>query len=369
MDWQYNQYATIKGNKNNTYSSWYMHIQPKLIIGKSNLHFICATQGQEISKTYALPQMRILIQHNTRDNMHKVNVELDLKSSSPSMMSMVDKTFSSDPLNITLGNPDLKQRTDYSAILRYESRQWLKDKGRSLYASAGVDLASNIVAVSYTYDKTNGVRTTKPTTVNGYWHPWLNAGYTTPTDKSKRLTPKLDARGSPYHKIDYSSNSPAVGPIRVKTDEFNYTGNAELSYRYKKLSFGLSANLSHNHTVANRDDFDDVDTWAYRYGANAVAELPWKLQLSTDLTMYSRRGFTSSNMNRDDLVWNARLAKTLWKGRLTVKLDAWDMLGNLSNVVSGVNSQHRWEYYYNVIPRYAMLRVAYKFNKQPKKRP
>lgn len=49
-------------------------------------------------------------------------------------------------------------------------------------------------------------------------------------------------------------------------------------------------------------------------------------------------------------------------------LDAWDILGNLSNVVSGVNSQSRWEYYYNVIPRYVMLRLAYKFNKQPKKR-
>lgn len=237
MDWQYNKYATIKGNENNTYSSWYIHIQPKLIIGKSNLHFTCATQGQEISKTYALPQMRILIQHNTRDNMHKVNAELNLKSSSPSMMSMVDKTFSSDPLNITLGNPDLKQRTDYSAVPRYESRQWLKNKGRSLYASVGVDLASNIVAVSYTYDKTTGVRTTKPTTVNGYWHPCLNAGYTTPIGKRKRLTLKLDARGSLYHKIDHSSNSSTVEPIRVETDEFYYTGNAKLSYRYKKLSF------------------------------------------------------------------------------------------------------------------------------------
>lgn len=83
--------------------------------------------------------------------------------------------------------------------------------------------------------------------------------------------------------------------------------------------------------------------------------------------MFTRRGYESSMMNRDDLVWNARLSKSLWKNRLTVMVDAWDILGNLSNINAGLNSQNRWEYITNVIPRYALLRVVYRFNKQPKK--
>lgn len=48
-------------------------------------------------------------------------------------------------------------------------------------------------------------------------------------------------------------------------------------------------------------------------------------------------------------------------------LDAWDILGNLSNVNAGIDSRSRWEYYTNVIPRYVMLRLVYRFDKQPKK--
>ena len=49
-------------------------------------------------------------------------------------------------------------------------------------------------------------------------------------------------------------------------------------------------------------------------------------------------------------------------------VDGWDILGNLSNVSAGVNGQGRWEYSYNVIPRYALVRVLYRFDHQPKKR-
>lgn len=73
-------------------------------------------------------------------------------------------------------------------------------------------------------------------------------------------------------------------------------------------------------------------------------------------------------MNRDDLVWNARLSKSLWKNQLTLMVDAWDILGNLSNVNVGMNSRSMWEYYTNVIPRYAMLRLVYRLNRQPKKK-
>ena len=43
-----------------------------------------------------------------------------------------------------------------------------------------------------------------------------------------------------------------------------------------------------------------------------------------------------------------------------------DILGNLSNVDAGIDSRSRWEYYTNVIPRYVMLRLVYRFDKQPK---
>lgn len=38
--------------------------------------------------------------------------------------------------------------------------------------------------------------------------------------------------------------------------------------------------------------------------------------------MFSRRGYESSGMNTDNLVWNARLSKGILSGRLTFMVDA-----------------------------------------------
>ena len=55
-------------------------------------------------------------------------------------------------------------------------------------------------------------------------------------------------------------------------------------------------------------------------------------------------------------------------GKLTLALVGYDILGDLSNLSYSVNMQGVTETWRNVIPRYGMLRVIYKFNKQPKKK-
>lgn len=112
-----------------------------------------------------------------------------------------------------------------------------------------------------------------------------------------------------------------------------------------------------------------VDAADFNYGLTAKASLPWKLQLSTDFTVYSRRGYDDEKMNTDDLVWNARLARTLLGGRATVMIDGFDMLHQLSALSYSMNAQGRTETYRNVIPRYVMLHVIYRLNIKPKGQP
>lgn len=83
--------------------------------------------------------------------------------------------------------------------------------------------------------------------------------------------------------------------------------------------------------------------------------------------MFSRRGYEGSAMNTDNLIFNARLSRSIMKGKSTVMLDGFDIQGNLDNVTRFVNAQGRTETYTNVMPRYALLHVVYHFNKQPKR--
>jgi hypothetical protein len=99
---------------------------------------------------------------------------------------------------------------------------------------------------------------------------------------------------------------------------------------------------------------------------NAIVHLPWKFDLTTDLTLYGRTGYADASLNTADVVWNARLARALFKGKWVVMLDGFDILGQLSNVTRTINAQGRTETYTNVLPRYGLLHVIYKFQKNPK---
>lgn len=204
--------------------------------------------------------------------------------------------------------------------------------------------------------------------MDGNWNAWFNLGHTTPLDKSRRLTLSTTTAANYYHIINFSGSGATAVPLRTTTQTAVLNEDLRLSYRYKKMSVGLTGNAAWNHATADRDDFTDANTWSVRYGTHAVIDLPWAFQLSTELTMFTRRGYESGTMNRDDLVWNARLSKSLLPGRLSLMFDAWDILSNLSNVSAGIDSRHRWEYYTNVIPRYVMLRLVYRLDVQPRKR-
>ncbi len=144
-----------------------------------------------------------------------------------------------------------------------------------------------------------------------------------------------------------------------------------MGYSYKvgsSSNVGLKGNFAWYNTNSDRTDFNRINAFNFNYGAIATLQLPWHLQLATDLTMFSRRGYEGSSMNTDNLIWNARLSYTMLKGRLTWMLDGFDLLGQLDNVTRVVNAQGRTETYTNVLPRYAMLHVVYRFNKQPKKK-
>jgi hypothetical protein len=77
--------------------------------------------------------------------------------------------------------------------------------------------------------------------------------------------------------------------------------------------------------------------------------------------MFSKRGYYSELMNTDDLVWNAELSRSFLKDKLTLKLQAFDLLHQLSKVQYSVNAQGRTEIWNNCIPRYLMMTIGYRF--------
>ena len=61
--------------------------------------------------------------------------------------------------------------------------------------------------------------------------------------------------------------------------------------------------------------------------------------------------------------------KTFLDGNLSLILDGFDILNQLSGTSYLINGQGQTETYRNVLPRYIMGHIVYRLNIKPKKRP
>jgi hypothetical protein len=291
-------------------------------------------------------------------------------ASAPSMTYLVDARDDSNPLNTVWGNGNLKNTRNHNVGMGYQSLN--SEKERSLGMNMAYSIVQNAIAMGYVYDRVTGRRVSKPDKVNGNWNASASVEYSLPLDRAKHLTLNTNTNTNFYHNVDLISTADGTGnampPRRSTVRNLYLTESLKTEYRYGKYSVGIKASATWTNATSRRSDFSTVNAADISYGVKGQADLPWRFQLSTDLTMFSRRGYEDSRMNTDDLVWNARLAKRVMHGSVTFLLDGFDMLHQLSNVQRTLNGQGRTETYYNVIPRYLMLHVVCRLNKEPKRR-
>ena len=168
--------------------------------------------------------------------------------------------------------------------------------------------------------------------------------------------------------MDLSSDSPDQVPQTSAVRTTYLTQGLRINYSISSIHLGGKASGTYTRQTSPRAGFVTTDAASYQYGINCTADIPMGWQISTDATMYSRRGYADKAFNTDHFVWNIRVAKKFMKGRLTVMLDGFDILNNISNVRQTLNAQGRTETWYMSIPRYAMLHAVYRFSKSPQRK-
>jgi len=311
----------------------------------------------------------------------QLGLELGIEEKLPDLEQRINLRDDTDPMNIRLGNPDLRTAVTPHFGLRGVYRQ--KQGYHALEGS--YEPTYNAIAMGYVYDPQTGIRTYRPDNVNGNWS--TDGGYTFHRDFGEAKKLNLDL---PFH-VTYSQSVDLVGvtPLLSPEGDTNVLKSNEapsgavwgVTSTVHRLALSLSptfkADIGKHHFdlicqpvwdryTSDRQDFENFSAFTCRTSLAAILKLPWKLDLSTDITLYSRTGYADDALNTNDLVWNARLSRPFFKGRFIVMFDGFDILGQLSNVTRTLNAQGRTETYTNVMPRYALLHVVYRLNKKPK---
>ena len=281
-------------------------------------------------------------------------LRLQLQSRTPDLVSMVDMTDTTNPLYTMKGNGSLKNALRYNAYLSYRYKGFV-----IVTEYTKID---NALSQGYTYNSSTGVREGRYYNVDGNWSVNGDVNY---RKQIKNLTVSNNFVTTYTTSVDLiGQDTPEL--IRSKVYNLQFMDRFWLTYNLGKSSIGLNVKAQHDRFTSNLADFTQQNTWTVSSGVNAMLELPANFQLSTDFTVYNRRGYTDQALNTDNFVWNARLTYRALKGNLLLMLDGYDMLHDLSNVSYTINAQARTEVYRTVLPRYFMFHVQWRFNSNKK---
>lgn len=287
----------------------------------------------------------------------------------PSLSYLLDLVDDTDPLFISRGNPDLKNIRTTSAGINYW-RSYAKHMQNYGYQIAW-NHTGNAVASTTTYDRSTGITTYKPRNINGNWSINGFGGGSRAVDKKDRLTIELNVNFNYNHNVDYITEmtNQIPTPLRSVVHNYNVGDNFKVSYKIKKYKVEAFGRTTWRIQRSNRDNFTNVNATDFSYGINSNGPIVAGFEYDTRFTVYSRRGYNDASMNDNHSIWDLALSRAFLKSKaLVLRLEAHDLLGQLSNVENVVNAQGRTERWYNSVPRYALLHVCYKFNTMSKKK-
>ena len=289
-----------------------------------------------------------------------------MKSDFPTLLATADYRNDSDPLNIRLGNKDLRNLHHYDV----EANVTLNgEKEQTISLSANYHRTDNQVAYALIFDKTTGASIIYPTSVNGNWNTKFEVEFKRALDKANKILFSNNFSTNYNHSVDMASIAGSTESQRSIVNNWEFGDELKVNYRLNdNYEFTFHTGGKYYLINSERVGFEKIKASDYNIGLNAQIVLPWELQLTTDMTMFARRGYQQTEMNTTDWIWNVQLARTFLKGHLIAKLQGFDLLQQLSNTRYVINSQGRTESWNNSIPRYVMLSLAWKFNINPKKK-
>ena len=320
-------------------------------------HSMCDTVARRSYK-----EMRTYLSIKTFGK-NPLNFSYNFYTLQPGFERLMPVSDTSNPLLTVIRNPNLKtqQKHDFEAQATFKN----ETNGSSVYVRMKSSLSPGEIRRRMTYNSQTGGYTSMQDNVNGNWNMEVKSGWQRPLDRKRRLRMDLNASVSYDRDVDFAETTDiAESSVLSKVDNWKTYISAKLSYRLGNFSCGVAGYLTARSTRGSLETTTPIDAQDWQYGANLTYTVPWiKATIATDINMFTKRGYDSEMMNTDEVVWNIMLTKSFAKGLVTAKLQAYDVLQQISTRRFAVDAQGRTVTWNNSVPSYLMLSVAVSMSK------
>ena len=283
------------------------------------------------------------------------------RSSQPSMENLLPIVDNSNPQNVRIGNPGLKP--SFTHNMRFFYNTYNAEKQRGIMSHVNFSATQNSISNSRVYNSETGGWTTTPKNINGNWNAFGMFGFNTALP-NKKYTINSFSNANYQNNVAYLTSGKGADAVERKNTTTNLTLGERLNAAYRNdwFEFGLNGSISYSIEKDKLTPDNNQEPYTFSYGANTQISMPWNMTLSTNIANQSRRGYTDSSMNRNELIWNAQLSQTFLKGNATVSFEMYDILKKQSNISRSLTASGRSVYEYNGVNSYCMLHFIYRLN-------
>ncbi len=284
------------------------------------------------------------------------------RTSQPSMENLLDIQDDSNPIYKREGNKELKPSFSHNMNLNFNMYKPEPQLGVWFWGNCNVIQNSIDNKVTYYSD---GSSLTKPMNIDGNWNIGGGTGMNTGIGEKKLFNAGGYFSMGFRHNVGFYNNANNTAGDELKSITGNTWLNSGLSTSYRNgvVNAELKGDFNLNHSRNNVNERSNQDTYSFSYGGAMQWNMPWGTQVATDIRMSSRRGYSTSDMNTDELLWNASVSHSMLQGKaLTLKAEIFDILHQQTNISRAVDSFSRNDSRNNTIYQYALISAIYRFS-------
>ena len=306
------------------------------------------------------------------------------RSAQPSTSQLLPVPDNSNPLNISLGNPNLDPYFNHSIRGMYGYTN--KETFTSVHTRFGASLVDNAITNAQWYDPA-GVQYSIPVNGPGTGSADLRVMVNSPlgTDSGFSIFSMTfgrynqstsyigkgsldsdkyyDAANASFDYAKFNADFPDLGAsdlfVNNKIQTMSFTQRLRLTYRndFVELTVGGRTRMSKSWYTMENSNLQA--TWNNQVDGSMNWTIPGGINLIADVDYNWYNGYTTPQ--EDEIILNAEITKLLFKNKFTLALKAYDILGQSKNLSVTDASNYHQETRNNTLGRYIILSLTYRF--------
>ncbi|MBR5141107.1 MAG: outer membrane beta-barrel protein, partial [Bacteroidales bacterium] len=301
----------------------------------------------------------------------------------PSTSQLLPVPDNSNPLSISLGNPNLNPYFNHSVrgMFGYTN----KETFTSVHVRFGASLVEDAITNAQWYDPA-GVQYSIPVNGPGAGSGDMRIMVNSPFGKTGLSIFSMtfarynqsssfigrgtlnseqyyDAENATFDYVNFHKDYPSLADsddfINNKTQTMSFTQRLRLTYRNDFVELTVGGRTRVNKSWYTMENSNLAATWNNQVDGSMNWTIPGGINLIADVDYNWYNGYTTPQ--EDEIIVNAEITKLLFKNKCTIALKAYDILGQSKNLSVSDSANYHLETRNNTLGRYIILSFTYRF--------